>query len=329
SLLDELNLICSISPMPNHSETVYIVPQLLPITDLGHQVWVPKPVSQNHEYYIDFQHFYPESIFTRLLCVCLRHQLDCNYLSPIKDATIYRHQAWCTYGTTHAYHLCLSKDMRCKCIKVTIRCDDSESPLRVLEFLHHNLTAITNGDFQKVKYTIGPACPACNGENGETDVHVLSLASGNDVVSGAYNQFWCHGVLITINEGKIKPDGETGQIPSSPIRESRGGSFNGSPLQTLDDDTRIENLPHSLYREIRDTLRIPSIRGRDYKGLAGLLGKTFREVSLLELEPNPCDALFKDWITYDDATLGHLINHMKTLEHYDIISAIDEYKSQM
>ncbi|CAH1792020.1 unnamed protein product [Owenia fusiformis] len=337
SLFDDYDLMCSMKVQNGNNASHYIIPQLLPEIVPDHSEWKSKCTTNDHVYFIGFNHFHPQSMFVRLLCASLRHQIEYQPSFNILDAPVYRFNAWCTYKSGHAYHLSLDPDTRSTLIKVIIRCEDSESPVKVLGFLNNKLQAITKRDFNKVTYTIGPLCPVCTDPEHAIDekVHIIPMM-GTSIGYHKRITVWCSGQKVQLQHGKVLPSGYLGcgSLKESPTLSINAKLVNNSAKATpnqkqedvkLTDETPIYDLPHELYVKIRQLLSLPSVLGNDYTGLAGILGKTLTEVMLYQLENNPCDALLKDWAKQEDATLGNLIKHLKTLQQFRIISTIEEF----
>ncbi|XP_046372630.1 uncharacterized protein LOC124146407 [Haliotis rufescens] len=109
----------------------------------------------------------------------------------------------------------------------------------------------------------------------------------------------------------------------------KSGSASVNQRETTACLTRnILTLPPSVFREITKKLMAPL--ERDWRDLAGLLGKTTEEVMLYEvmLQRNdrlPSEQLLIDWNQMKQGSIGQLIAHLTEMERYDVRKIITDH----
>ncbi|XP_046565845.1 myeloid differentiation primary response protein MyD88-A-like isoform X2 [Haliotis rubra] len=89
--------------------------------------------------------------------------------------------------------------------------------------------------------------------------------------------------------------------------------------------TRLSDLPYVVTGRVCDYLNIPSALGKDWRYLAGMLGKTSHDVELITFRcpRDPCGALLNDWIsTHPRSTVADLVIKLKDMERLDVISVL-------
>ncbi|XP_013402390.2 uncharacterized protein LOC106168013 [Lingula anatina] len=171
-----------------------------------------------------------------------------------------------------------------------------------------------------LSFQCGPLCPAaeCSMKTHSDAPHVLDIFHQSEVpIFCGAEQVDCHeDVKIWLRGSEV-----LGMSLASPASLVSTTPF-GKKVVTL--DTRIRDMPYDLWSVICNRLSIPVLGDRDWKGVAGELGKTPMEVSLYEQQRDPCRMLLTDWGNTTHDTVQNLIDILQLpwMERYDVVEDI-------
>ncbi|XP_076443359.1 LOW QUALITY PROTEIN: uncharacterized protein LOC143281936 [Babylonia areolata] len=213
---------------------------------------------------------------------------------------------------------------------VNITSDDSSdvSPQSVVEFVWRTLSEIVRRDFRRCHLRLGVACPcpaphqiSCE----EMGFHFLSLSDTRDGATSSHvpetKEFWCRGRHVVYRKGQVSESSQprVSRLPGTLQQGARGPAALDTPLRSI---------PQGLHASICDLLDVPHVLGNDWSALAGHLGKTAGEVTLLKFRAprDPCDALLQDWAgRQPDVTLRDLLHVMQRMQRLDVIKTIQDF----
>ncbi|XP_038067387.1 uncharacterized protein LOC119737261 [Patiria miniata] len=293
----------------------YLVPFFLP-----HEVPSPYPQPRNssgqsYQLCLDFHGSIPHGFFLALLV---------RLLAKVRET----HGRWSIDGPSSA-RLSFANDC-----EMDIVCDELQSIITisarcsVTYKLLDLLGAITNivDDLRSVKsdlqITVGPPCPLhphhCEvraGEPGKT--HVIDVAGGKVPVP-----LWCGDQQLDlypeVDQWLLKP-ADIMQVSLLPSH---------NPIQ-VSLRTHVKKWPPALFNWLCNQLNAPPV-GRDWQGLAGVLGYNVGDVRIFKLQRqsvfDPCCSLLLDWGRHADSTLEALVRllHGKPMERLDILTDLQE-----
>ncbi|XP_078001522.1 uncharacterized protein LOC144454004 [Glandiceps talaboti] len=302
--------------------SVYAVPKLLPKfnSEVHYSDWETK--SEDTALYVDFGLFCPMSVFLRLLCQCIRYDHDFNPENGELDLNIFSDFGSFKFSEHVIYKLKLLSELNM--FEIVIRSAPGYTAVPAINSMQDRLQRIVGRDFEQCQYTMGPKCPCQSphefkkGARNESAVHVLRLFTRTtDSGLGISEPMtcWCNGRRIELRDGKAYEEATLRRC-----RRSAGGIVSRS----LTRDTHILNVQHDVYRLICNDLNVNQTLGKDWTGLAAVLGKTAREVHILSRESDPCDALLRDWGTDPNADIGSLLKllELPEMSRRDIIAEI-------
>ncbi|XP_048252393.1 uncharacterized protein LOC124135766 isoform X2 [Haliotis rufescens] len=150
-----------------------------------------------------------------------------------------------------------------------------------------------------------------------TGFHILSLGDDDFHDEDTNNQrlmtkhYWCRGRKVAIRNGKASL--LLGQ-------ERQVFSPDGCKMTT-----QLSDLPYTVTGRVCDYLNIPNALGKDWRYLAGMLGKTSHEVDLITFRcpRDPCGALLNEWVsTHPRTSVADLVIKLKDMERLDVISIL-------
>nr|XP_054752182.1 uncharacterized protein LOC129257803 isoform X1 [Lytechinus pictus] len=194
-------------------------------------------------------------------------------------------------------------------------------------FVLRNVLVDINSAILKVmksddRFVLGPPCPLhkkCMFQqelSGHTISHVIDLTK----VSGE-RPLWCG------NEDVLKFRDVREWIVAQ--GKEKQPSLDSSGM-ILSEDTPYSDLPSDLIQLVSSKMNLPTVRGRDWRGLAGQLGCTISMLKEFEAPHphcyDPCGKLLDDWGMSKNATLGNLISHLghPDLNRQDVIMEIKQ-----
>ncbi|XP_070562816.1 uncharacterized protein [Ptychodera flava] len=313
SLLQAYDLMCLIpheSPVDNQ---LYLVPGLLPLYVATENDEDRLSVKGNKDvYYIDFCGFLPEGVFSRLLARCFRVDV-----TPLHVTTrnVYYNVGKFLFDKDLNYKLeLINESPQQPLVKVTVQRTSNTKARKFLKWFLGELKAIRQRDFKYMKYICGVLCP--NKDHtclSKLDLlHIVKLASEDKAlpVLNRRVEFQCEGRRFNFQGF---------------CRKSKDENFHQTPCR-ISRNTRISELPPSLYKQICNSLNIEQLLHGDWRDLAGELGYTQHEVQVLKNKDNPCDALLQKWSCQGDSTVAQLIEVLlrPNLSRQDVVTLIEE-----
>ncbi|XP_072177072.1 uncharacterized protein [Diadema setosum] len=261
----------------------------------------------------DFQGHCPHGAFTKIMLKLCRVANLRNGSCEVKSKT-----SW-TFHIGGDYSLNVNLDPYGCLISFAVMCSMSFAEQNVLRDIY---TAIQEVVTPGGSFILGPVCPLYPKCRTETmhlaNPHVIDLKGGRvDCPPMCRNE-------NLRNHSSVKK----WIIPET--REIQMG-FPSQQRAILRWDTPISMLPEDVFQFICDELNTRSPLCHDWRGLAGVLGYTFKEVERFEtasiIHYNPCRHLLRDWASRDSSSnlgsLRHALAH-STLKRLDILQQLGE-----
>ncbi|XP_066283380.1 uncharacterized protein [Branchiostoma lanceolatum] len=270
---------------PGH--TTYLVPSRLP----EYNPKLHRSLSEDHGdddqvFYIDFETFNPDVVYTRVVARCLA-------LCKVEERTHTRTHVFRNVGCFNMANRFwfTIEPMRPapdqNVLKITVTSATGSNPFDLLGMLHDILEAIRRRDFPNMSYTSGVCCPfaAPHSDYSEPErIHVLKLAGSGEMFPDEDHPltFLCcgreHQVVRAITGTVAQRFGISG---TAVIRKSRPQP----PLQ------------FSHIQQLSLLLDPPRVLGNDWKGLADHLGYCVTEILNFQRKESPTMALLIDYGT--------------------------------
>ncbi|XP_046553232.1 uncharacterized protein LOC124262732 isoform X1 [Haliotis rubra] len=346
-LLESFNLLCKIQTKPSQTmrDRLYLIPALLPeALPLPDNYW--PDTSNDHIFFVQCVPALPLPAFLRLVCKCAA--FDDSIISDDQSIVLNACQtkALFSYRDKFSYKLEMldsstpkyrdeSPEATCEntsssfdaesvptpdkqFLRIVIRCEIGVDYIQMVNLLWEQLNRIVKRDFAKCKLKLGVECP-CEPPHQDmkhqTSFHILPLGDDDDHDGDTdcvrAKHYWCRGRKVAVRNGKA----------SLVLRQERQVFPPGGCSMT----TRLSDLPYVVTGRVCDYLNIPSALGKDWRYLAGMLGKTSHDVELITFRcpRDPCGALLNDWIsTHPRSTVADLVIKLKDMERLDVISVL-------
>eukprot|EP00058_Branchiostoma_floridae_P016910 XP_002602398.1 hypothetical protein BRAFLDRAFT_63511 [Branchiostoma floridae] len=262
---------------PGH--TTYLVPSRLP----EYNPKLHRSLSERHGdddqiFYIDFETFNPDVVYTRVVARCLA-------LCKVKEKTHTRTHVFRNVGCFNVANRFwfTIEPMRPapdqNVLKITVTSATGSNPFDLLGMLHDILEAIRRRDFPNMSYTSGVCCPfeAPHSDYTEPErIHVLKLAGSGEMFPNESHplMFLCCGREHQVARA----------MSTAVSRRSRP--------QT--------QLQYSHIQQLALLLDPPRVLGNDWKGLADHLGYGVTEILNFQRTESPTMALLIDYGTKVD-----------------------------
>ncbi|XP_071116144.1 uncharacterized protein [Haliotis cracherodii] len=347
-LLESFNLLCKIQTKPGQAmqDRLFLIPALLPkVLPFPDNYW--PDASKDHIFFVQCVPALPRSAFLRLVCRCAAFDDSIISDDQIIVLNACQTKALFSYRDMFSYKLEMldsstpkyqDKSPQAKCsmssgfdagslptpdkqfLRIVIRCETGVDYTQMLNLLWELLTRIVKRDFAKCKLKLGVECP-CEPPHQDmkhqTGFHILSLGDDDFHDEDTNHQrlmtkhYWCRGRKVAIRNGKASL--LLGQ-------ERQVFSPDGCKMTT-----QLSDLPYTLTGRVCDYLNIPNALGKDWRYLAGMLGKTSHEVDLITFRcpRDPCGALLNEWVsTHPRTSVADLVIKLKDMERLDVISIL-------
>ncbi|KAL3881867.1 hypothetical protein ACJMK2_028259 [Sinanodonta woodiana] len=339
NLLEYLDLLCYLNLCGDGRNIVgdrcYLLPALLKdILPYPQNYW--EDVVEDFIFYVDFGPVVPKYIFIRLVCQCTAESdisigTDGRYhLNACSSKALFSYQDSCSYKL-ELFDVSENTSPSQQLLKIVIRGNNTEGRNNLAESLCNKISNIVVRDFNKCRYKVGILCPYeglhdfCQYE----EKHIIPLYESSQTRRSFRRldhfedkELWCRGRPLIFRNGQVlrRSHNETGLVNAQfrQIQRQRSTMWNSNIL----------DLPSRLYSDICDDLNIPNALGKDWTGLAGELGKSARDVELLQLRSphDPCDALLQDWAATPVAPVVlSLVEKLRTIGRFDVIRRIEEF----
>ncbi|XP_070562776.1 uncharacterized protein [Ptychodera flava] len=322
ALLLAYDLVCLIPRESSDDEELYMVPSILPAYETDGQCdSMPRWQTFHNDddvYYFDFGSFLPDVVFWRLLARCmksptvLKSSLKRHAYSDIARFSFDRH---ITYILQLVHHIPVEQNL----IKVTVQKAPGVDSKSLLQWLLDQLNIIRRRDFKFMEFTLGMLCPyKIHGEyENPKHLHIIELTSHS-------------GKLLDNPRLKLLCEGRRKILTPYPVFTSREESDQRLPGQvSVKLETRISDMPPTLYQDICDHLNVEHMRG-DWRFLAGELGYSAGQVQIYSRKSNPTGEILNEWSRYHHANVKNLLELLQrpSLERYDIVCIIREHINQ-
>ncbi|XP_064608423.1 uncharacterized protein LOC135472714 [Liolophura sinensis] len=327
-LFEKYDLLCKVSLPPRVQRLLpgehYLIPACLTFSPrLAQTVWQTQ--EDDDVFYADFGLQNVSPIYLRLVCQCSANHDVSVTTDGMELFNIDQHCALFNFGETHSYKLELCKgyveSSGCReLLRITVRSWSHVGCLPLIKELNSRLMTIVHSNFDKCCYSLRVQCP-CEAPHNLSEgkkpalLRLTCSVSKDSELFPDRKEFVCCGRKVVVESGKVRID-----------RPGRKRYTNVSNLEELDLQTNVLDLQENVYRHLCSSLNRELVLANDWKGLAGALGFSHREVELMSDKPDPCNELFKEWSASGSATLATLIRKLEEIQRQDLVTYLQDRK---